>query len=67
MAKLRELQPDTPWLDYLEALLCDPVAINLRNNIAHGIVGHVGRVEAALLLQASCFLVRVTRVDMADP
>jgi hypothetical protein len=55
LAKLRELY-EMPWFDYLEALLCDPLAINLRNDIAHGIRQRVGGVEAALLIQAACHL-----------
>jgi hypothetical protein len=56
MAKLRELYAETPWLDYLEALLCDPLAINLRNDIAHGLAGRVDFVNAALLIHAACHL-----------
>ena len=55
MSKLCALNPDTAWLDYLEALLCDPLAINLRNNLAHGIVTRVGRIDAALAIQAACY------------
>jgi hypothetical protein len=56
MDKLLELTGDAPWLSYLRALLCDPLAVNLRNDIAHGLAGRVGPVQAALLLQAACFL-----------
>lgn len=59
MAKLRELYADAPWLDYLEALLCDPLAINLRNNIGHGLAGRIGRGSAALLVHAACYLTLV--------
>jgi Domain of unknown function (DUF4209) len=55
LPKLRELYEPAPWFDYLEALLCDPLATNLRNNIAHG-VDRVGGLYAALLIQASCYL-----------
>jgi hypothetical protein len=55
LAKLCELY-EMPWFDYLEALLCDPLATNLRNDIAHGIQRRVGGVEAALLIQAACHL-----------
>jgi hypothetical protein len=37
-------------------VLCDPLAINMRNNISHGISESVGRVGAALLLQVACYL-----------
>lgn len=61
LAKLRELYSDTPWLDYLEALLCDPLAINLRNDIAHGLAGTIARHKAALLVQVGCHLALVSR------
>jgi hypothetical protein len=56
MSKLRAMDPDIVWLDYLEALLCDPLALNLRNHITHGIVPAIGGGGAALLLHAACFL-----------
>lgn len=56
LSKLRELYDPEPWFDYLEALLCDPLAINLRNDIAHGLLERVGGVQAALLIQAACRL-----------
>jgi hypothetical protein len=59
LRKLRELEVDVAWFDYLEALLCDPLAMNLRNNIAHGLVPRVGGVDAALLIHAACHLALV--------
>ena len=56
LAKLRELQPGVEWLDYLDALLCEPLAINLRNAIAHGLAPSFGAGSAALLLHAACYL-----------
>jgi hypothetical protein len=56
LGKLRELFEPAPWFDYLEALLCDPLAFNLRNEISHGLLPRVGGVEAALLIQAACHL-----------
>jgi hypothetical protein len=56
MSKLRAMDPDVEWLDCLEALLCDPLALNLRNLIAHGLVPAIGGGGAALLLHAACFL-----------
>lgn len=61
LAKLRELFEPAPWFDYLEALLCDPLATNLRNDIAHGLVKRVGGVHAALLVQAACYLALMGR------
>lgn len=66
MAKLRALDPDVDWLDYLEALLCDPLAINLRNLIAHGITPRTGGTGAALLLHAACFLALLRPAESAD-
>jgi len=62
LAKLRELY-ESPWFDYLEALLCDPLATNLRNDIAHGIRKRVGGVEAALLIQAACYLTLIRAAE----
>jgi hypothetical protein len=56
LAKLRDLNPDDEWLDYLEALLCEPLADNLRNEIAHGLRPAIGGADAALLLHAACHL-----------
>jgi hypothetical protein len=61
LAKLRELFDPAPWFDYLEALLCDPLAFNLRNEISHGLVSRLGGVEAALLIQAACYLALMAR------
>lgn len=67
MSKLRELDPEVAWLDYLEALLCEPLAINLRNLIAHGLVPGIGRGGAALLLHAACFLALLRPVEEQRP
>jgi hypothetical protein len=61
LPKLRELYEPAPWFDYLEALLCDPLATNLRNEIAHGLVRRVGGVHAGLLIQAACYLVLMAK------
>lgn len=65
LAKLRELY-EMPWFDYLEALLCDPLATNLRNDIAHGIRRRVGGVEAALLIQAACHLTLIRATERSE-
>jgi hypothetical protein len=59
LRKLRELEVDVEWFDYLEALLCEPLAKNLRNDIAHGLIPRVGGVDAALLIHAACHLALV--------
>jgi hypothetical protein len=66
LSKLRELYEPAPWFDYLEALLCDPLATNLRNDIAHGLRKRVGGVHAALLIQAACYLALVGK-DPGSP
>jgi hypothetical protein len=48
--------PTAGWLAYLQSLLADPLGLNLRNVIAHGLRGEVGREDAALLIHAACFL-----------
>jgi hypothetical protein len=47
---------DRGWHAYLVVLLVDPLGLNLRNSIAHGLVGQIDRHNAALLLQAACLL-----------
>lgn len=59
LRKLRELEVDIEWFDYLEALLCEPLAKNLRNDIAHGLIPRVRGIDAALLMHAACHLALV--------
>lgn len=47
---------DPGWHAYLVVLLSDPLGMNLRNAISHGLVGRVGKPTAALLIQVSCLL-----------
>jgi hypothetical protein len=63
LRKLRELEIDVEWFDYLEALLCEPLAKNLRNDIAHGLIPRVRGVDAALLLHAACNLALVSLTE----
>jgi len=56
---------DEPWRRYLLNLLVDPIGINLRNRIAHGLVDKVTKTEAALLIHAVCYL-RLVRVSERD-
>ena len=58
-ALLREMAPvfpDEGWHAYLLNLLADPLGLNLRNSISHGLHGRVGPVDASLLVQAALFL-----------
>lgn len=55
LAALRE-RIDESWRRYLWNLLCDPVGVNLRNRIAHGLLPKVEKRAAALLIHAACHL-----------
>jgi hypothetical protein len=48
--------PTAGWRAHLQNLLSDPLGLNLRNVIAHGLRGEIGREDAALLIHAACFL-----------
>jgi hypothetical protein len=59
---LRDLEgafADEAWHAYLTNLLVDSLGLNLRNSIAHGLHGVVGRLDAALLVQAAVALGRM--------
>ncbi|HXB66410.1 MAG TPA: hypothetical protein VNV42_16215 [Solirubrobacteraceae bacterium] len=65
-ALLREMAPvfpDEGWHAYLLNLLADPLGLNLRNSISHGLHGRVGAVAAALLVQAALFLAGLSLDD----
>ncbi|MBS1870813.1 MAG: DUF4209 domain-containing protein [Actinobacteria bacterium] len=56
---LHALRPSFPlpgWPAYLFHLPSDPLGLNLRNVIAHGIRASIERTDAALLLHAAAFL-----------
>ncbi len=53
------------WRRYLRCLLCDPIGINLRNRIAHGIIDEASPVESALLLHSACYLRRL-EIDSSE-
>lgn len=59
--------PTAGWHAYLYHLLSDPLGINLRNVIAHGVRAQVDREDAALLLHAACFLRLVRATDQQTP
>jgi hypothetical protein len=56
LLELRGAFPDPEWHDYLFNLLANPLGLNLRNTIAHGLSPRVGAGDAALLLHAACYL-----------
>src|SRR5262249_41659798 len=47
---------DLGWHAYLVVLLSDPLGMNLRNAISHGLIARVGKPTAALLIQVACLL-----------
>jgi hypothetical protein len=51
---------DESWRRYLVHLLSDPLGMNLRNEIAHGLIPAVDQQLAALLIHAACFVTRLT-------
>jgi len=55
-ALARDLMRDVSRTRYLYNLLCDPYGMNLRNAIAHGFLTRARREDAALLIQAVCYL-----------
>lgn len=56
------------WRVYLYHLLSDPLGLNLRNVIAHGVRSRVDSQDAALLLHAACFvrLIQVSKPPTAE-
>jgi hypothetical protein len=67
---LRELQgafADQGWHAYLLNLLADPLGLNLGNSIGHGLHGTVGRVDAALLVQAAVLLAGMSARPVEPP
>lgn len=48
--------PTAGWHAYLFNLLTDPLGLNLRNVIGHGMRSGISAEDAALLLHAACFL-----------
>lgn len=53
---------DESWRRYFYNLLVNPIGINLRNRICHGLIPKVGKEDAALLIHVVCNL-RLIRVS----
>lgn len=49
------------WRRYLLNVLSEPVGVNLRNRIAHGLLTSASKRDAALLIHVACHL-RLIRV-----
>jgi Domain of unknown function (DUF4209) len=54
--KLLELGMNPSWHRFVLVVCAHPVGFNIRNELAHGFLDHVGEVETALLLQAAAYL-----------
>jgi Domain of unknown function (DUF4209) len=57
---------DESWRRYLAHLLSDPLGLNLRNEIGHGLIGVVDESRCALLVHAVCHL-RLLVISEKDP
>jgi hypothetical protein len=69
-ALLRDLDgafADPGWHAYLLNLLADPLGLNLRNSISHGLHGTVGPIDASLLIQAALLLASMSLRPAANP
>lgn len=51
------------WRRYLVHLLTDQLALNLRNDISHGLIPEVDQYKAALLVHAACHIAAVQITD----
>jgi hypothetical protein len=47
---------DESWRRYLYNLLVNPIGVNLRNRICHGLLPEASKEDAALLIHAVCYL-----------
>jgi hypothetical protein len=56
---------DESWRRYLYNVLANPIGINLRNRICHGLIPKVGKEDAALLIHVVCYL-RLIRFSKPD-
>jgi hypothetical protein len=54
--QLRPAFAQRGWHAYVENVLADPLGLNLRNAIAHGLRDRIDEVDAALLIHVACFL-----------
>ncbi|MFN8132082.1 MAG: hypothetical protein U0R70_11100 [Solirubrobacteraceae bacterium] len=55
------------WHAYFLNLLADPLGLNLRNSIAHGLHGTVGPVDASLLVQTAIVLAGMSLRPVENP
>ena len=58
---------DAAWHAYLVNLLADPLGLNLRNGISHGLHGTIGPVDSSLLIQAAVLLSMLSLQPIDSP
>jgi hypothetical protein len=58
---------DEGWRVYLHTVLTDRLALNLRNTVAHGTRPSFGRMDAALLVHITCFLISLNVTTPEPP
>lgn len=58
---------DESWRRYFINLLTNPIGINLRNRVCHGLLPNFGKEDAALLIQVACNLRLIKITDMNKP
>jgi len=59
LQELEKLAMDESWTYFLRWLLLGPPGMNIRNDLAHGFVGDISPVYAALILRAAVLLITV--------
>jgi hypothetical protein len=60
LKELEELAMDESWIYFLRWLLLAPPGMNVRNDLAHGFIGNISPIYAALILRAAALLITVT-------
>jgi hypothetical protein len=55
------------WHAYFTSLLADPLGLNLRNVIAHGLRSEIGVDDAALMIHVACHLAMLAQSKGPDP
>jgi hypothetical protein len=66
LGRLEGAFADASWHAYLVNLLTDPLGLNLRNRISHGLHGTVGAVDSSLLIQAAVLLSSMSLEPVED-
>jgi Domain of unknown function (DUF4209) len=59
LLELEKLALDESWAYFLRWLLLGPTGMNIRNEVAHGFVGDISPVYAALALRAAALLISI--------